>query len=252
MPANENRLELLLLGRPLIRIGDQELVEAPPLEKPGAALLPGRHRPTRLTRGAGHAALGRNARRNCPHQPAPGVEPAAQSDRRLSHRWTVTPWPSLSGRRRGSTPGSLPKLSLGAQGRPPTRCAWPPIWYRGAFLDDFWVPDAPGFETWVITEREWFHQLMLAGLQQLVTSDRAAGRDHDAINVARRMLQVAPWHEEAHQELMELLARTGQRSAALAQYELCRRLLDEELGVPPSTKTDALRAQIAAGALEAQ
>ena len=111
------------------------------------------------------------------------------------------------------------------------------------------MPDAPGFETWVITEREWFHQLMLAGLQQLLTADRAAGRDYDAINVARRMLQVAPWHEEAHQELMALLARTGQRSAALAQFELCRRLLDEELGVPPSAKTEALRAQIAVGAM---
>ena len=32
MPANENRLELLLLGRPLIRIDGQELVEAPPLK----------------------------------------------------------------------------------------------------------------------------------------------------------------------------------------------------------------------------
>ncbi len=48
---------------------------------------------------------------------------------------------------------------------------------------------------------------------------------------------------------MELLASTGQRSAALAQYETCRRLLDEELGVLPAPATEALRARIAAGSI---
>jgi len=39
---------------------------------------------------------------------------------------------------------------------------------------------------------------------------------------------------------MRLLASDGQRGAALAQYEICRRLLDEELGVDPSEETQKL------------
>jgi len=121
--------------------------------------------------------------------------------------------------------------------------------YRGPFLEGFSTPDAPDFEAWVVTEREWFHQMMLAGLQEILIADRAAGREAAAINVARRMLEIAPWCEEAHQDLMELLARSGQRSAALAQYEICRRLLDTELGVPPSAETEQLRTLIADGTI---
>ena len=43
---------------------------------------------------------------------------------------------------------------------------------------------------------------------------------------------------------MRLLALTGQRSAALAQYEACRRALSEELDVKPSERTVALYEQI--------
>ena len=55
-----------------------------------------------------------------------------------------------------------------------------------------------------------------------------------------RLLALDPWREEAHQQLMLLLARSGQRSAALAQYEICRRTLTQELGVPPTPETTAL------------
>jgi predicted ATPase len=40
--------------------------------------------------------------------------------------------------------------------------------------------------------------------------------------------------------MMGLLARNGQRSAALTHYETCRRLLEEELGVAPMAETQVL------------
>ena len=200
MPTNDNRLELLLLGRPMIRIDDQELVEAPPLKSQAllfylavtgqpvsrealATLLWG-EMPEATARANLRLALSRLRK--------------VVGDCLVLDRHTVAF--RFRARRRGSMPGSLPRLSLGRTGQTTDALRMATNLYRGTFLDDFRVPDAPVFETWVITEREWFHQLMLAGLQQLLTGDRAAGREHDAINVARRMLQVAPWHEEAHQE----------------------------------------------------
>src|SRR5262249_39787608 len=50
--------------------------------------------------------------------------------------------------------------------------------------------------------------------------------------------------EEAHLQAMRLLSRTGQRSAALAQYETCRRVLAEELALEPSRETTALYERI--------
>ena len=50
---------------------------------------------------------------------------------------------------------------------------------------------------------------------------------------------------------MRALALGGQRSAALAQYEACRRLLADELGVEPAPETTALYEQIRRGTLVA-
>ena len=61
---------------------------------------------------------------------------------------------------------------------------------------------------------------------------------------ASRLLAFDPWREEAHRQRMSALARAGQRSAALAQYQTCRRILDKELGVEPSAETTALYEQI--------
>jgi hypothetical protein len=46
---------------------------------------------------------------------------------------------------------------------------------------------------------------------------------------------------------MRVLAANDQRSAALAQYEICRRLLAEELGVEPAEETRSLYQQIREG-----
>ena len=48
---------------------------------------------------------------------------------------------------------------------------------------------------------------------------------------------------------MRLLALSGQRSAALAQFETCANLLAEELGAEPTPETVALYEQIQSGAL---
>ncbi|GEM_PF-4922558 len=55
-----------------------------------------------------------------------------------------------------------------------------------------------------------------------------------------RQIEIEPYREEAHQQLMRILARSGQRSAALAQYEKCRRILAQELGLEPAQETRAL------------
>lgn len=108
--------------------------------------------------------------------------------------------------------------------------------YRGDFLTGFLVKDAPLFEEWVWTERERLHQLALRGLQSLATRLSAGQQDAQAIPYFSRLLTLDPLHEAAHLQLMLCLARTGQRSAALAQYEACCRLLADELGAEPSAE----------------
>ena len=72
----------------------------------------------------------------------------------------------------------------------------------------------------------------------------------EAIHYLQRALELAPWQEECHRQLMRVLALDGQRSAALAQYDSCVGLLAETLDMAPTTETTALRDRIEAGLLE--
>jgi predicted ATPase len=76
----------------------------------------------------------------------------------------------------------------------------------------------------------------------------ATGSGHDdGLDLARRLLTMEPWREEAHRALMALMAQRGQRSAALAQFVACRRTLAAELGTEPSPTTIALYERLRAG-----
>ena len=116
--------------------------------------------------------------------------------------------------------------------------------YRGDFLEGFYVRGAPAFEEWMLAERERLRQMALQVLHYLVRHHAARGEYAAGIEYATRLLAMDPWREEAHRELMRLLALAGQRSAALAQYEECRRLLQTELGLEPLEETTALYEQI--------
>jgi DNA-binding SARP family transcriptional activator/predicted ATPase len=121
--------------------------------------------------------------------------------------------------------------------------------YRGDFLEGFYLHDAPEFEQWMLIERTRLREQVLQALHRL--ADHLAAQ-HDlpqASETIRRLLALEPWREEAHLDLMLLLARNGQRSAALAQYETCRQLLAEELGVEPGSETTAIYEQIRDGTL---
>ncbi len=112
--------------------------------------------------------------------------------------------------------------------------------YRGDFLEGFAVRQADSFEEWLQAQRAYLRQRVTQALHSLVAQLTRAGEYAAAIDYAGRLLALEPWREEAHRQLMILLAKSGQRSAALAQYDACRRLLAEELGVEPSAETQAL------------
>ncbi len=121
--------------------------------------------------------------------------------------------------------------------------------YTDDFLAGFTLPGAPDFEDWAMAERARLRGLLMRALHSLLARHVACAATATGIEVANRMLALEPWCEEAHRALMVLLARSGQRSAALAQYETCRRSLYEQLGVEPASETTALFEQLRAETL---
>ncbi|MBX2998737.1 MAG: tetratricopeptide repeat protein [Caldilineaceae bacterium] len=116
--------------------------------------------------------------------------------------------------------------------------------YQGDFLAGFSVRDAPDFEEWVLLQRTHLRELALQALHTLTNHHLHRGDYAAAIESAGQLLTLDNWREEAHQQLMLALARSGQRAAAIQQYEACRRLLKTELDVEPSAELRALATRI--------
>jgi len=116
--------------------------------------------------------------------------------------------------------------------------------YHGDFLNQFFLNDSPAFDDWARSQREALRRWMLGALTQLATAYENQRDYGTAARYAQRQIELEPWAESAHRQLMRLYAALGQRSAALAQYEACRRALADELGVEPETDTTALHEQI--------
>lgn len=112
--------------------------------------------------------------------------------------------------------------------------------YRGSLLEGFSAGDAAPFEEWLLLRREQIAQQVTWALASLAALHEARGDYSQAQNLARRQVALHPWNEDAHRALMRTLALDNQRSAALHQFQVCRRILAEELGVEPAEETVAL------------
>lgn len=95
--------------------------------------------------------------------------------------------------------------------------------YRGSFLEGFSLRDSPPFEQWALVTRERLQRQAMEALTRLAALEEERGEYERALAYARRQLEIEPWQEGAHRDLMRLLALNNQRSAALAQYEACQR-----------------------------
>lgn len=121
--------------------------------------------------------------------------------------------------------------------------------YRGEFLEQFTLEDSAEFEEWALVLRESLHQRVLDAHSYLANYYELHGDFQAERRHASRQLELDPWREEAHLQMMRGLAFDGQRSAALAQYGTCKRVLAEGLDIEPSNETKELYEQIRLGTL---
>jgi DNA-binding SARP family transcriptional activator len=102
------------------------------------------------------------------------------------------------------------------------------------------------YEDWCLYEREGLQNRYLAMLEML-TSYCEVHHDYDAgILYRMRIMGCDKARERTHRRLMRLYYLSGDRAAALRQYEQCAAALNEELGMQPSKRTIALYKQMLA------
>jgi adenylate cyclase len=116
--------------------------------------------------------------------------------------------------------------------------------YRGAFLEGFSLAGCPDFEEWLLLEQESLTHLAMDALCRLATWHEGRGNMDRALGYAQQQVELDPWWESGYQQIMRILAYSGKRAAALAQYETCRSRLAAGLGVEPSAETTQLYERI--------
>jgi DNA-binding SARP family transcriptional activator/Tfp pilus assembly protein PilF len=119
--------------------------------------------------------------------------------------------------------------------------------YRGDFLVGFSLKDSPEFEDWHSARQSELRDELRGALARLASDATTVAGRARAISYARRMVELDPLDEIAHQMLIRLYAASGDRAAAMRQYGECVRLLDAELGVAPMPGTKELYERIRLG-----
>jgi DNA-binding SARP family transcriptional activator len=122
--------------------------------------------------------------------------------------------------------------------------------YQGEFLAGFFVRESQGFEDWMLHEQERLQRMVADALQALVEFNIGMGTYQAGLANAVRHLNLDPLAETAHRQMMELLARSGRRGEALAQYEYLKCLLREELAISPAKATLDIYQKIISGEFE--
>lgn len=123
---------------------------------------------------------------------------------------------------------------------------------RGEFLQGLSLGDCPAFDEWLFVQRERLHLQITKVLEELAGFHESAENLAEAQRYVRRLLELDPLSEKAHRQLMRLLSRSCRRSAALNQFETCRRVLADELGVTPAPETVALSDSLAVPTIDRQ
>ncbi|MGO8671070.1 MAG: AfsR/SARP family transcriptional regulator [Capsulimonadaceae bacterium] len=112
--------------------------------------------------------------------------------------------------------------------------------YRGQLLPGFDF----GEEDWAIGERVRLSDSYYLAITTIRQECEAARDVNQAIDYARRATAAEPYREEAHRELMSLLARAGQPDAALRHYQEHKERLSHEMGEAPEQQTQALATKL--------
>jgi len=90
------------------------------------------------------------------------------------------------------------------------------------------------YDDWVFIERERLRQLSLHALEALGERLLAAKRLGEALETALAAIAMEPLRESAHRLLIRIHVEEGNAGEAIRQFEFCRRLFRDQLGLSPS------------------
>jgi len=99
--------------------------------------------------------------------------------------------------------------------------------YRGPFMEGCYLD-------WALAERERLEQTAVDSMTRLAQLYQLQGRPRESAECAEKALLLVPESQDLHLLLMRAHMALGRPDQAVRQYEVCRKILDRDLGIEPS------------------
>lgn len=96
------------------------------------------------------------------------------------------------------------------------------------------------YDDWVLFERERLRELRVRALEFLCAELTTAGKFHQAFEAGLAAVEDEPLRESAHRSLIMVHLAEGNQAEAIRRYRLYRALLQDQLGLEPSTRMEDL------------
>jgi len=112
------------------------------------------------------------------------------------------------------------------------------------FAEGLALDECDELAAWLERQRESLHQARAQALAQLATQLEGTHRHERALGHAQELVAIDPLDEAAQRRLIRLYAAVGQPRVALQQFERCRKVLHDELGIEPEVATLQLADEI--------
>lgn len=99
----------------------------------------------------------------------------------------------------------------------------------------------PGWdEEWLVVERERYRLFRLRALEQAGEAFLAANDSARAMEASLASISTEPYRESAHRLLIRIHLAEGNRSEALRAYHVYCRIIEDDLGIRPSSQLEEL------------
>jgi DNA-binding SARP family transcriptional activator len=112
--------------------------------------------------------------------------------------------------------------------------------YQGDFMAGFTLRNSAEFDNWQALQTQILQQKLLNALEATVEASIESGEYESAIRAVQHWVAADEFNEYAQQQAMIAYAASGQRAAALSQYEAYADLLNREIAASPLPETNAI------------
>ena len=103
--------------------------------------------------------------------------------------------------------------------------------YSGPFLDGFFVPDSPEFETWASDHRSRLANRLADALDRAAVAAHAAGSHNEAVKWRRHEVELDRLDSARTLRYAHSLVLSGNRAGAIRALRECPSRISDELGV---------------------